>query len=506
MAPSYFRNTIFGLGFRTPYYVNIAPNKDLTVTPIFYPSSKQYIVTNDFRHISDYGDYKMQLEIANNNVVNTNNTTVVKRTTDKYRGSIISKGKFDFTTNLGADFDINTISDRDYMRDYHFSYWAYSLSVADLHYIKKRDYYSIKSLRIQELENTSYQNAAPIVLPSFDSRVESEKSIFSKEKFALSSNVTTIIRRDGLEYRRATAIPEVNVPFNLNGNLFAINSKVQTDLYWLENNYKNTPQTAEYQSLQTNYKPEISTSWRLPLIKKTPKNTFMIEPMANFISSTYRKQFSKLPNEDSSNSELTVSNLFLSDRIYGFDRNEAGQRSSYGVKSSLFNQFGEFGLTAGQSYRLKNREQDVNIRGFSDNNFSNYIGQAMYKARRYFTLTYSFQLNQSNFSNDVNQLTASFDAGTFIFSSDYLLLRKSDQNTTQREQLNFNTTFKIGGPWKANLIATKDLVTGRMVSRSINLLRDGCCTVFNFMIMESNPINFTKPQRTFSFLLTFKNI
>lgn len=505
LTPSYFRNTIFGLGFRTPYYVNLAPNADLTVTPILYPSSNQFLVTNDLRHFTKYGQYKTQFEIANNNVTNTNNTTVVKRTSDKFRGSLITKGKLDFNHDWGGEFDINTLSDRDYMRDYHFAFWAYSLSTADLHHIKGRDYYNIKAVRIQELENITYQKAAPLVLPSFESHIES-KPIFGKEKFALTSNVTSIYRHDGLEYRRATAIPEVNIPFNMKGNLFAINSKIQTDLYWLEDNYKNTPQTQDHQSLQTNYKPEISANWRLPLIKKTPKNTFVIEPMANFVASTFRKNFSKLPNEDSNNSELSISNLFLSDRIYGYDRNEAGQRASYGVKSSLFNRLGEFGLTAGQSYRLKNRDQDVAIRGFSDNSFSSYVGQAMFKAKKYFVLSYSFQLNQNDFSNEVNQLNAAFNSKDFTISSDYLLMRRTTSNPTTREQVSLNTLFKINGPWKANLIATRDLITSRTLSRSVTLLRDGCCTVFSFTVMEANPINLTKPQRTFTFLLTFKNI
>ena len=505
LTPSYFRNTIFGLGFRTPYYVNLAPNADLTVTPILYPSSNQFLVTNDLRHFTKYGQYKTQFEIANNNVTNTNNTTVVKRTSDKFRGSLISKGRLNFNHDWGGEFDINTLSDRDYMRDYHFTFWAYSLSTADLHHIKGRNYYNIKAVRIQELENTTYQNAAPLVMPSFESHVES-KSIFGKEKFALTSNVTSIYRRDGLEYRRATAIPEVNIPFNLKGNLFAINSKMQTDLYWLEDNYKNTPQPQDHQSLQTNLKPEISASWRLPLIKKTPKNTLVIEPMANFVASTFRKGFNKLPNEDSSNSELSISNLFLSDRIYGYDRNEAGQRTSYGVKSSLFNRLGEFGLTAGQSYRLKNRDQDVAMRGFSDGDFSSYVGQAMFKAKKYFVLSYSFQFNQKNFSNEVNQVNAAFNAKDFTFSSDYLLMRPSQSNPAKREQISFNTLFKIGGLWKANLIATRDLISNRTLSRSVTLLRDGCCTVFSFTVMETNPINLTKPQRTFTFLLTFKNI
>ncbi len=505
LHPSYGRTTNFGVGFKTPYYVNIAPNMDLTVTPQLYSSNNQLIVTNDFRHLTTYGDYKMSLEVANNKVINTNNLTVVNRTSDKYRGNVNGRGRFDFTNNTGADFSINTLSDRDYMRDYHMSYLAYTISTAKVDYIKGRDYYAIKSARIQELENTAYQNAAPFVLPSLDAHVETKPKFF-KEKFALTSNITNLYRKDGLEYRRATVIPEAKLPFNLGGNLFSLEAKTQGDFYWLQDNFKNTPQTNYYQAVQTNYKPELSANWHLPLIKKYEKNTLMVEPMANFVASSYKKDASKLPNEDSNNSELTVGNLFTSDRIYGFDRNEAGQRTSYGVKSSLFNRFGEFGLTVGQSYRIVDRVQDVSIRGFSDNNRSNYIGQAMYRAKKYFILTYSFQLNESNFRNEVNQLSASLQLNRLTFSTDYLLLRKGAQNITQREQVSITSSIKLSDLWMTKLIATKDLVTNRMLSRGVTLYRDGCCTLFSFSMVESSPINLTKPQRTFSFLITFKNL
>ena len=51
-----------------------------------------------------------------------------------------------FDENFGADFLLNTLSDRDYQRDYHFNYSAYSTSKVNFDYIKGRDYFSIKSI------------------------------------------------------------------------------------------------------------------------------------------------------------------------------------------------------------------------------------------------------------------------------------------------------------------------------------------------------------------------
>lgn len=504
LTPSYVKSSNLGTGIKVPYYFNIAPNMDLTATPFISLTSSTLMLNNDFRHMTSYGEYRTNFEIANNKITSTADTTVTDRTDNPYRWHLTGTGIFDFTKNSGLDFDLNTVGDRNYLRDYYFNYLNYSISKVNLDYIHGRDYYSIKSIRIQELEYSDSEKSAPFILPSIDSHIESKPRFF-KEKFALTSNFTAITREDGLQYRRATAIPEVNLPFNLSGNLFNLNGKVQGDFYSLENNFQGS-KTNNYEDFKSNYKPESSLSWKLPLIKKSRSYTLLVEPMANLVSSSYYQNFTELPDEDSNSSELTVSNLFTSDRIYGFDRNESGERISYGVKSSLFNKYGEFGLTIGQSYRRSGAVQDVSITGFNDNNKSNLVGQALYKAEKYFSAIYSFQLNESSYRNEINQLTTSLVFDRFNFYSDYLLVRTSNQNSTAQEQLSFSSEVKVTNRWKVGILATKDLVTQRMIYRGINFYRDGCCTTFGFSLLESHPSTSTKSQKTFNISLSFKNL
>jgi LPS-assembly protein len=505
LSPSYAKSTNLGLGIRIPYYFNLAPNMDLTFTPLIGIGNNQVIINNDFRHYSTYGNYQGVFEIANNKITSNSDTTVVSRTSKKYRWNLVGNGTFDFTKDVGLDFIGNTVSDKDYLRDYHFNYMNYTLTKVNLDYIKGRDYHAIKTIRIQELDPNANSQAAPLILPQIDSHIET-KPFFFKEKFVLTSNMAVISRQDGLQYRRATITPEANLPFNIHGNLFAINARAQTDAYSLENNFQLTLPANDYNSVQTNIKPELSISWRLPLIRKSETNTLMIEPMINLVTSTYTKNFSKIPNEDSNESELGVSNLFVTDRIAGFDRNESGKRINYGVKSSLFNRLGEFGLTLGQGYKKAGNTQDVVIRGFTNNNKSNIVGQALYKAAKYFAITYSFQLGESDYTNQINQINTVFNLSRFTFSSDYLLIRKTTQNPNQKEQINLTASMQLTPIWKVTTTMNKDLQSSRTLSRGITLYRDGCCTIFGFSAIEINPSSLNKPQKTFNLSLSFKNI
>lgn len=504
LPPAYVSNK-YGLGFQVPYYVNIAPNKDLTVTSYLNPGRNLYIVKNDFRHMTSYGNYNIMPEIANNNIVYSNDATTISRSTSPYRWNLKGEGKFDFTQNTGLTFSLNDVYDRNYLRDYHSDYIGYTVSKVNLDYIHKRDYYAVKTIRFQELETASTEKAAPTIMPMIDSHIES-KTLSNKTKFALTSNMTTLSRDDGLQYRRATATPEVNMPFNIDGNLFTANAKIQGDFYSLENNFKGTTATNHYNSTAINYKPEASLNWSLPLIKRSKSNAFMIEPMANIVTSSFKRNFNSMPNEDSNNSQLTVNNLFVNDRISGFDRNEAGTRTSAGARTSFFNRFGEYALTLGQSYRISSKNQDVAIQGFNNNNKSNFVGLMSYKAVKYFSASYAFQLNESNYQNDINEVNTNLDFEHFSFTSNYLLLLKTTQNTTKREQIFLGSKFKFNQKASVGLTMNKDLVTGRVLTRGLTFNREGCCTVFGLTVTENNQSNLTKPSKSISFSLSFKNL
>ncbi len=506
LAPYYTKSTNLGLGIRTPYYTNIAPHMDLVTTPFFAIDSAQKMIANDFRHETAYGEYNVDLNLANNQL-KTNSTTLnsANKATKEYRFGLLSKGLFDFTKNSGLDFAINNVGDRNYYRDYNFNYVGYTVSRVNLDYIHGRDYHAIKTIRIQELEFPTAEKSAVTALPELDSYIESKPRLFN-ERFSLSSNAVSLMRVDGLQYRRASLTPEVNLPLNFQGNLFNVDSKFQGDFYSVENNFKHQERNNNYDNVATTYKPEISLNWKLPLIKKNRSSAFMFEPMANFVASSYKTDVGKLPNEDSNSSELTISNLFVTDRIAGFDRNEAGERISYGAKTSLFNYYGEFGLIAGQSYKRSEEVQDVAIRGFAEDNKSSVVGQASYVAQKYFSIIYSFQLDQSDYRNDVNQVSSSFNSEYFTASVGYLLLRKSKQNPNEIEQASISSKVNITKKVQLSATISKDIARDRIISRSYGINRSGCCVTFGISVVEMNPSDQLRPQKTYNVTLSFKNL
>ena len=505
LQPSYSKNSNFGFGVKVPYFIDIAKNKDLTITPTYYFNSEQLILNNSWRHFTKFGSYNLNTEISNNKIKSNFDKTVVTRSKKNIRWTFDGKGNFDFNKDFGSDFSIQTVADRNYLRDYHFNYLAYTASKINFDYINKRNYFGVKSIRFQELENASAEKNSAFILPSISSHFET-KPLFFKEKLILDSNFTTITRSEGLQYRRGSLTPQFKIPFNLKGNLFEFSTKFQGDLYSLNDKDLRTSDARIFKTNQSNLKSEISFNWRLPIRNKSKKNTLTLEPIVNFVMSDFKTKNSLLPLEDSVDSELTFSNLFINDRISGFDRNEAGKRVSYGLKSSFFNSLGEFDFTVGQAFIIKNKKQDVNIRGFADNNKSNIVGIASYKGKKYFSLSYSFQLDQASYRNDVNQVVAGFNYKKFSLNGDYLLIRKTLTSPNKKEQATISSSIELPYKWKVKILATRDFVKKRNIRRGAEILREGCCGNFSFSVIENNQSDLKKPQKTFNLNFTFKNL
>ena len=511
LPPSYVNSTKLGSGFRIPYYFNIAPNKDLDSTLQYNPSGGHLLLDNRYRHLLKTGLYNINLELANNEP-KANNLAVVAgsndESTQKVRWYGTSKGDIILPKNLGIDFNINNVGDKNYLRDYHNQFLGSTTSEANLDYIKDRDYASIKTVKIQELEVGIDGKETPFALPiiNYSTSSKPQGGILNQTYLGLF-NSTVITRANGLQYRRASFKPEVVVPYNLMGNLFALSANVQGDFYNLENNFTITQRDNNFNSATTNYRPEASLKWSLPMVSKYKTNTIILEPLANIVISSYKNNFNKIPNEDSGNTELTQNNLFLSDRFTGFDRNENGKRLTYGFRSYFFNEkVGQFNLGLGQSWRGQTKSQDIVIRGFNDNNKSNIVGALGYKVPNIFSVLYNFQLNESNYRNDTNEVNTALNFGRFNISSNYILIRRTLNNLNAKKQLDVGVGFQITDKLLASITDTHDLVTNRAIVRKYGLGYNGCCVTYSIFLSENNPTALAKPQKSYNVIFTIKNL
>ena len=508
LTPSYSKSQNLGLGLTVPYYLNISDNKDLTIKTSYFPDTKHVLVNNNFRHLIKYGQYDVNLEFANNNLAESKKVIVVNNEpiNRNLRWQGKARGKFVLSKFSDLMFNVNHVGDKEFLRDYKSNFVDHTVSNIEFSKHELMQHYSVKILNIQEISVNTDRKTSPLALPIVEHYIKSRPKYFNTQ-FSLLSNMTAIHRREGLQYKRLSLVPEVKMPYNIYGNLFEVKFNAQGNVYYMEDAHKYTEIDKKYyKKKEVNYYPRASFSWKFPMVRRSNSNIIMFEPLVKFVGSPDQDKSNDLYNEDVNNNELTQANLFLEDRLIGFDRNEAGQRVSYGANTYLFNDLGKFNLNLGQSQRFTDTNQDVIIRGFNDNDKSNIVGKIAYKNDNSLSLIYNFHLSESDYNNEVNDLNYNIPINAVTFAGNYLLLKRSNSSIDEKEQWNSNTSIKLTSKLNVNIGFSKDLIEGKIINRNYSLMYNGCCVSYGIVISEENLESFTKKQRSYSFNLTIKNL
>jgi LPS-assembly protein len=216
LAPSFGRTQRGGLSLSTPYYWNIAPNFDATLSPR-YLSNRGVILGGNFRYLTEMSNGNTSLEFMPHDNLR-----------DNYRYLAAIRNSTQFTSHISSNLDLNKVSDKDYFSDLGnalstSTYSSYLLSQANLGYAN---------------EGVSLKGHA-------DSYQSIDKSITSV----------------GMPYRR---LPQVNLKLNHSFDFMPLNTLLDTEYVYFQHD-------ARVNGQRTNVKPSISFPLQTASAFLTPK-------------------------------------------------------------------------------------------------------------------------------------------------------------------------------------------------------------------------------------------
>jgi LPS-assembly protein len=105
LSPTWGTTTRSGFQLRTPYYFNIAPNQDATVTPR-YMGKRGLQIGGQYRYLNDNSAGEANVEFLNNDYM-----------TNQERYLLNLKHKQNFTNNFSGFYRYEKVSDNDYFAD-----------------------------------------------------------------------------------------------------------------------------------------------------------------------------------------------------------------------------------------------------------------------------------------------------------------------------------------------------------------------------------------------------
>ncbi|EFC0649663.1 LPS assembly protein LptD [Escherichia coli] len=354
--------------FYLPYYWNIAPNMDATITPHYMHRRGNIMWENEFRYLTQAGAGLMELDYLPSDKVYE----------DEHPEDSNSRRWLFYWQHSGVmdqvwrfNIDYTKVSDPSYFNDFDNKYGSstdgYATQKFSVGYAVQNFDATLSHKQFQVFDDTSGNSyaAEPQLdvnyyhndLGPFDTRIYGQAVHFVNT----NSNMP--------EATRLHLEPTINLPLSNNWGSLNTEAKLmathyqQTNLDWYNSNPQNNKLADSVNRVMPQFKVDGKMVFERDMEMLAPGYTQTLEPRAQYLYVPYRDQ-SDIYNYDSSLLQSDYSGLFR-DRTYGgLDRIASANQVTTGVTTRVYDDAAveRFNISVGQIYYFtESRTGDDNI-------------------------------------------------------------------------------------------------------------------------------------------------
>jgi LPS-assembly protein len=456
LMPTISSSSKYGIGVEIPYFIALAPDYDMTLTPMM-TSRQGLLMQAEWRQRLINGAYTIR-----GAGIFQQDRDVFLRADDvatpgyrNFRGSVETSGQFALSDKWVWGWDGVFPTDKTFFQDYNVSRYRPSLdpfstsptegvSQAYVSGRGARSYFDARTIYYYGFSEADDQRRLPIIHPVMDYSYTLGQPVLGGE-FSYNVNALSLSREmaslDAISPAAmangwclpTSADTTKKIPANcLLRGFPGTYGRVSTDVNWRttiidpygqvftpfinlradvatmsvqsEPGVENYLTTGESSFLRA--MPVAGVEYRYPFIGVQSWGTQTIEPIAQLILRPNETGVGKLPNEDAQSLLFDDSNLFRVNKFSGWDRVEGGTRANVGVQyTAQFNRAGFFNVLFGQSYHLFGTNsfaaQDPTNTGLGsglETNQSDYVARVSYQPNRQFIYTSRFRFDEGDLS------------------------------------------------------------------------------------------------------------
>ncbi len=316
LTPSFGYTSQNGIDVTTPYYLNLAPNYDATITPRVM-GLRGVQLQNEFRYLTRRSEGQAEIDILpGDRLRDRDQTTGESLNKDRYAGKYVHAHTFN--PLWSGNVDLRGVSDKDYLSDfgnnlnttstthlpqkaevnYRGSIWYFA---AGLH-----DYQTVD--KTIPLESRPYARLPQLLLSA------NTPTVSGQAQYQLTSEFVHFRRDVGITGNRVNLIPAVSYPMLRSYGFLTPKVGVRYIGYGLSGTSDTSPSVSTgFFSLDGGLFFERDFAW------SGRDYTQTLEPRIYYLY-VPRKDQDHLPNFDSGAPELNFPNLFRDQRFDGGDR------------------------------------------------------------------------------------------------------------------------------------------------------------------------------------------
>jgi LPS-assembly protein len=483
LFPSTGFTTDLGVILRNYYYVDLAPDKDLTLEGAV--TQKQGPVLGaEYRQRFASGLVKFSGSVT---YADRRESRLV-REKNRWRGHIFGNGLFDLTDTLRTGFEIARTTDRGYLRTYDYSKRDLLRNRAYLEWFQGRSYGQVNVMHAQDLRLGISQNQ-PFVLPFADVTLYGDQAATFGGTWRLNFGALGLSRPGGQDIGRMTAEALWQRTFvNEPGIVTSVTASARGQAYWVRQRNlddrislltNRRPQRSDW---TTEGLPQIHAVSRMPFARPTGDGSLYVEPTVAFTAAPRIRNPGKAPNEDSRDVELDTTNLFNRNRFPGIDRLEDGARFTYGVRTGYqFAGGGNTSLFLGQSYRFDDHLLFPRGSGL-EQKFSDLVGRLQVSPGRLVDLDYRFRLSRDGLSSQLHEVSLYGGTQRIQLALNYLYINAVEGTgiDDSRNELTVGVTTKVTDNWSIAVQNRTNLGEGFAVLQGrLELIYEDDCFLFS---------------------------
>jgi len=454
LTPSFASSDTRGFDFSIPYYWNIAPNYDLTLTPR-YMTRRGFMAGGNFRYLFTHSQGHLAAEILPYDQVR-------KET----RGQVAFFNRTRFNPYWTAFADIRYVSDNHYINEL-----GNSLSIASNRHMRSEanvEYRKNNLYFLTRLENWQ------TIDPNIDSADKPYRRLpqmlltynhtFAPWLFtAWNSEFVFFQHRDKIDGQRLHLRPTVSFPWR--SAAAYVLPKVSFDVthYWFA--AAGTRESRTLPIASVNSSVFLEKSWGEGLIQT-------LEPRLFYLYVPHDNQ-ANIPIFDTSRNDFNFSQLFRVNRFSGYDRlNDANQVSLALTSRLLDSESGDERLRAsvGQIYYFRDRKVTLPGQAMETDNSSNIIAELDLIPLQYLSWRSGMQWNPHSNELDRGETLLQFrNTQDYIINLWYRFRRNQLKILDGSFRWRLMPGFHAVGRWQYSL---RDAIT---LESFLGLEAESCC-------------------------------
>ncbi|TVV72879.1 LPS-assembly protein LptD [Sphingomonas solaris] len=443
LVPNFRYSRTNGLEVALPYYYQLAPNRDLTLTPHVY-SEVLPALEAQYRALNGNGAYQLSGMITKGSRLPASTSSGTTGDRDSgVRGYIDVNGRFQLDPNWTISGSSRLVTDKTFLRRYDISRDDRLRSTINAERIDERSYLSIAGYATQSLRVNADGGQQPIALPAIDYRLRLTDPILGG-RIELQANSLAILRTDGQDTQRAFAGARWELRrYTPLGQEVTFTAYGRADLY-------HTAQTAE--TITASYRGDagwtgrgiaaIAADMRWPFVGEIFGGTQRLTPRVQVVASPPTRNLS-IPNEDARAVDLEDSNLFALNRFPGYDRWEDGSRITYGAEWAFDRPRFALRTIVGQSYRLTDKPSIFPVGTGLSARYSDIVGRSTLQYGRFLEVTHRYRLDKSSLRIRRNEADVTLGSRRTYVTAAYLRLNRDID--TAIEDLRDREEVRLGG-------------------------------------------------------------